>query len=61
MDGEDEERYELMVIQYGVLPRLAEAALDAIEQRYSSYEEYFEQEFGLGKEHLEALRNRYLE
>lgn len=61
MDGEDEERYELMVIQYGVLPRLAEAALDAIEHRYSSYEEYFEQEFGLGKEHLEALRNRYLE
>jgi len=50
-----------MVIQYGVLPRLAEAALDAIEHRYSSYEEYFEQEFGLGKEHLEALRNRYLE
>jgi hypothetical protein len=36
-------------------------ALDAIEQRYSSYEEYFDREFGLGKERLEALRNRYLE
>ena len=61
MGGEDEERYELMVIQYGVLPKFAEAALDAIMERYGSWDRYFEQEYGLDQTRLNALRDRYLE
>ena len=61
MDGEEEERFELMVIQYGVLPKFAGAALDAILDRYDSWEQYFDREFGLDQARLAALRDKYLE
>lgn len=58
---ENPEEWELLLIGVGVLPRLANAALDAIYDKYGTAEAYFEKEFGLDAQRLEALRDRYLE
>lgn len=52
--------WEIRLIRYGVLPRCADAALDAIVERYGEWETYFYEEFGLNRSRLSALRNRYL-
>ena len=57
----DTEQWEQLFVQYGVLPRFADAVLDAILQRYGSWEAYFDEEFGLDKKRLAFLRDRYLE
>lgn len=54
------EEYELRLIQFGVLPKFINASLDAIIERYGSWEEYFDSEFGLDREGLNALRDKYL-
>lgn len=45
----------------GVIRPMVEATLHAIEERYPSYEAYFEAEYGLDAARLAALRDRYLE
>ena len=54
------EAWEMRLIRYGVLPRCADAALDAIVERYGDWETYFYEEFGLNRSRLSALRDRYL-
>lgn len=54
------EQWEMLLIQYGVVSRCANAALDAILKRYGSWEAYFNEEFGLDYNRLTALRNAYL-
>lgn len=57
----DPDKWEMMVIHYGVLPRFINASLEAIESRYGSCENYLEKEYGLDQKRLNALRERYLE
>ena len=55
------EEFELLLIGLGVLPKFANAALDAIFEKYETAEEYFKEEFGLDERRLKALRDKYLE
>ncbi len=48
-------------IASGVRAESLQSALDAIAQRYPSYEDYLEAEYGIGKTELEQVRARYLE
>jgi protein-tyrosine phosphatase len=52
---------EIIRQMYGVSRVNAECTLDAILERYGTFETYFEKEFGLGRERLKALRDTYLE
>ena len=52
---------EIIRQMYGVSRVNAECTLDAILERYGTFETYFEKEFGLGRERLKALRDKYLE
>ena len=51
---------DFIISMEGVSRRIAEAAIDAIEERYGNYERYFEAEFGLNPMRLMALREKYL-
>ena len=55
------EEWELLVIGFGVLQKFIEAALDAIIERYGTWDAYFESEFGLDRQRLQNLRDKYLE
>ena len=50
-----------MAIREGVLPEAAHMFLAEIQERYDNYETFFLKEYGLTREDLEALRDRYLE
>lgn len=52
---------EIIREMYGVSRANAEASLDAILNKYGTFETYFEKEFGLGQERIKALREAYLE
>lgn len=52
---------QVFTMMEGVSRRAGDTALSKIKERYeNSYEKYFEAEFGLNKERLSALRERYL-
>lgn len=51
---------EFIISQHGVSLRFAEEALNAIEERYESYEAYFEDQYGLDNVRLQKLRDKYL-
>lgn len=44
-----------------VMPEYIETALDAILEKYGTYEKYFEEEYGMTQEILDTLRDRYTE
>ena len=51
---------EIIRQMYGVSRANAECTLDAILERYGSFEVYFQKEFGLDNERIRALREAYL-
>lgn len=55
------EQHEKLLSVEGVSCAMARGTLDAILQRYGSYDAYFEAEFGLDAARLAALRADYLE
>lgn len=57
---EDPEQWAQLSARYGVLSRYADAALDAILDRYGSWEDYFREEYGLDHSRLTSLRDAYL-
>ena len=52
---------ELLLPVEGVSEPMGAGAIDAILQRYPSYEAYFAAEFGLTADKLAAMRDFYLE
>ena len=54
------EREALLQLQHGVSPKIGREILENIRMTCGGYEEYFEQEYGLGQAEIEKLRNRYL-
>ena len=52
---------EIIREMYGVSQANAECTLDAILEKYGTFETYFEKEFGLSRNRLKALRDAYLE
>ncbi|MBR2824719.1 MAG: tyrosine-protein phosphatase [Solobacterium sp.] len=58
---EEPELYELMLIYHGVSKNNFNIVLNSIQERYGSYERFFEIEYGLDKEKVELLRDTYLE
>ncbi len=52
---------QLAKLASGVRAESLQSALDAIAQRYDSYERYLEAEYGIEKTELEQIRERYLE
>ncbi|MGG7077897.1 tyrosine-protein phosphatase [Clostridium sardiniense] len=56
----DEETKKLIEGILGVSRDFIEESLKVIKAKYGSYDEYFEKEYGLGKENLDELRNAYL-
>jgi protein-tyrosine phosphatase len=60
---EIEETPEIAVVytmMEGVVRKAGEMVLERIKERYGSYEAYFAGEFGLEREEILRLRNRYL-
>ena len=60
LEVENPEQWEQLMIRYGVLSRCADAALDAILERYGGWEDYFYEEYGLDHHRLSMLRDAYL-
>lgn len=60
LEGENPEQWQQLMIRHGVLSRYADAALDAILERYGGWEDYFYEEYGLDHQRLSALRDVYL-
>ena len=61
-DGEFTEEQERIIGMFGgVEEKGLRLAMDAIRERYPSFEAYFEAEYGLDEEKLARLRGQYLE
>lgn len=58
---EDEGYMRLMFLREGVIPEFLQAPLAKIHARCGTAERYFEEEYGLGKDEMEAIRRYYLE
>lgn len=61
MGVDEENAVRISNIAAGVKAESLISSLDAIEERYPSFEKYLETEYGIGAEELETIRNRYLE
>lgn len=59
--GKSPEERELLLPVEGVSESMGAGAIDAILERCGSYEAYFAAEYGLTRDRLQALRDRYLE
>lgn len=51
---------DIVTLSEGVLPEGCDYIFNLIHQRYSSYEEYFEQEMHISKEEQKRIREKYL-
>ena len=54
------EREALLQLQHGVSPKIGREILETIRKTCGGYEEYFENEYGLGQAEVEKVRERYL-
>ncbi len=61
LQGKSPEERELLLPVEGVSESMGAGAVDALLERFGSYEAYFEEEYGLTPHRLQALRDRYLE
>lgn len=61
LQGKTEAERELLLSVEGVSESMGAGALDAIVERFGSYERYFQAEYGLTPSRLQALRDCYLE
>lgn len=59
--GKTEEERALLLSVEGVSEPMGAGAIDAIVERFGNYDTYFQEEYGLTANRLQALRNHYLE